>query len=245
MEGSMKRAVPRVQGSYLEVFCPAGIGRQDTEGPGELKAKAAIVAGIAKEHDSLLIQGVGCRKDTVHQGVPDAATLVGRQHAQRSQSNRGTRVDAGAATHDVPDHFLVNQSDEREGRDYITVVAKGVNEFRLGHIASAGASKRRCVDSEDSCMVVWLLAAQDHEHSVACAAVRAKRVFASCNVGRTNHPDGPHSRERPADATLSSLTQTGTRKRSPYGDRQLGRGRRPVVSVLECVQAGGRCTRAW
>src|ERR1035437_9716209 len=176
MEGSMQRAVPRVQGSHLEVFCPAGIDRQDTEGPGELKAKAAIVAGIAKEHDSLLIQGVGGRKDTVHQGLPDAATLVGRQHAQRFQSNRGTRVDAGMDTNDVPDHFLVDQSDEREGRDYITVVAKGVNEFRLGHIASVGASERRCVDSKDSCMVVWHLATQDHEHSLA-SAMRTKRVF--------------------------------------------------------------------
>src|ERR1035437_9984589 len=138
MEGSMQRAVPRVQGSHLEVFCPAGIDRQDTEGPGELKAKAAIVAGIAKEHDSLLIQGVGGRKETVHQGLPDAATLVGRQHAQRSQSNRGTRVDAGTATHDVPDHFLVDQSDEREGRDYITSSRRASTSFASGTSPPSG-----------------------------------------------------------------------------------------------------------
>src|ERR1035437_7438260 len=167
MEGSMQRAVPRIEGSHLEVFSPVGIGRQDIEGLGELKAKAGVVPGIAKDHNSLLIEGVGGRKDTVHQGLPDAAPVVGGQHAQRPQYNRGTLVDAGTTTHDVPDHFFVDQSDEREGRDYITVVAECVNQSRLGRIASVAASERRCVDSKDSCTVDWQLATQDHEHSLA------------------------------------------------------------------------------
>ena len=188
MEGSTQRAVPRVEESHLEVFCPVGIRRQDTEGLGELKAEAAVVAGIAKEHDSRLLQCVGSREDTVHQGLSDATTLVGRQHAQRPQSNQRTPVDAGAAAHDVSDHFFVDQSDEREGRDYIAVVAKGANEFRFGHIASVGAGERRCVDSEDSCMVIWPLSTQDHEPSLASAAMRAKRVLAGCDLW----PSRPH-----------------------------------------------------
>jgi hypothetical protein len=35
------------------------------------------------------------------------------------------------------DHF-VDHSHEPEGWDGIAIVAKGVNEFRLGHIASVG-----------------------------------------------------------------------------------------------------------
>jgi hypothetical protein len=91
----------------------------------------------------------------------------------------------------VPDHFVVDQSDEREGRDYITVLPKGVNEFRLGHIASVGASERRCVDSEDGCTVLRHLATQDHLHSLASAGMHAKRIFTSCYVAGANHGHGP------------------------------------------------------
>jgi hypothetical protein len=66
------------------------------------------------------------------------------------------------------------KANEREGRDYITVVAECVNQSRLGRIASVAGGERRCVDSKDSCTVDWQLATQDHEHGLACVAMHAK-----------------------------------------------------------------------
>jgi hypothetical protein len=120
------------------VFCPVRIGWLDTKGPGELKAEAAVIPGIAKEHDGRLVKGVGSRKHGVRQGLPDAATLEARQHAQWPQPNAGTSVYVGAATHDVSDHALVDQSDQREGRDNIAVAPKCVNEVRLGTSPPSG-----------------------------------------------------------------------------------------------------------
>lgn len=94
------------------MYCPPGIGGQDAEGLGEQKAEAAVVAGIAKEHDGRLVQGVGGREDPVHQGLPDAAMLVGGQYAQRPQPNRGTAIDAGATAYDMSHDFVVDESDE-------------------------------------------------------------------------------------------------------------------------------------
>ena len=103
----------------------------------------------------------------MHQGVPDPATLVGRENSQRAQPNRRTATEGGAAADDVSHHFLVDYGDHRKSRDEVAIVAQGVNELGLGHITLAGPSEGRGVDSKDGRMVVGQLPSKDHRHSLA------------------------------------------------------------------------------
>lgn len=93
----------------MEVLRPGGIGRWETEGFCEYETEAAIEERATKQRDGRLVQGVGGRKDTVHQSCADAAALMGGQHANRPRAQGRTAVDACAAAHHMADDVFAER----------------------------------------------------------------------------------------------------------------------------------------
>lgn len=152
------------------------MGRLHSQGLGQHEAEAPVITGISQQDDGGLVQSISGGEHGVHEGVPDAAALMLRQHPKGPEPERSGVLDARAAAHDVANYDAVRLSNDGQTRDDVAVVSKLVNETRFRRHNLLRMGECSGMDGEDRSSIDRRFTSQDHQCSLAVPPTRGKQT---------------------------------------------------------------------
>jgi hypothetical protein len=159
----------RGQRSSLEGIPPFRLGRYHAQFLSRAESEPTVVLRRAEQDDQRHARSVSGGQECVHQGAPDARTLMIRKYADRPHGNNVIGRNSCVARRNVADHPAVGQCRERKRGDHVARLPQRLEQADLrGERTRAlrppkpRPPKRLGVDVPNRLVIVGLLLSNDH-----------------------------------------------------------------------------------